>query len=653
MRKHLPVLFLLLVLTYSGHSQITGPVIRAAFGVDGDLRSNYFNSLVQSGNDDWFSFPGSSGTGKFVIDTTGAAAIVARYNVDMAFRRSCFSRPMKYPQFTLLNNRLLMDAVFVRDFHGDDSTVFSGGNKNGDNPGAWTSPVSQGIPDKNDILDMMVHIRRAGPTNLDSLWMFGGMSLDNTTGNRYFDFEMYQTDFYYDRSVRKFFGYGPDAGHTSWEFDMTGNVTKAGDIIFSAEYQSASLTFVEARIWTNKANLALTPVSFVWSGQFDGASAGSTYGYASIQPKGAGVYYTGLQCGNNTWGGPFSIILQNETMATDYIQRQYVEFSVNLSKLGLDPATTLGGDVCGLPFKSILVKTRASSSFTAELKDFVAPFAFFDVPKANLQTATPAICDHGSVAEIHVVDSISSSLYQWSTANGHIITSPTGPSIQVDKPGTYYVMQTLVSGCAPYAFDTIVVTMASDCIPLPSSMHDFRGSLGAEGTSQLNWRVLNNQEVSYFEVERSLDGVHFTNIGRVERKVSSTTTANYSFEDNIANVIGANVYYRIRMINANQSTKYSNSIRLSLVKGNQTSVSIFPNPARDLVQVQISATGDTEASIQLFELSGKLVFTTNETIQRGNNIIALDKLAGTAKGVYLAVVHVGNEVFRQKIVLLQ
>src|SRR6185436_2954986 len=107
---------------------------------------------------------------------------------------------------------------------------------------------------------------------------------------------------------------------------------------------------------------------------------------------------------------------------------------------------------------------------------------------------TPAICDHGSVAEIHVVDSVSSSVYQWSTSNGHIITGTTGPSIQVDKPGTYYVMQTLVNGCAPYAFDTIVVTMASDCIPLPSSIHDFRGSLGNEGASQLNWRVLNNQE---------------------------------------------------------------------------------------------------------------------------------------------------------------
>jgi hypothetical protein len=246
-----------------------------------------------------------------------------------------------------------MDAVMVRDYHGDDSTVFaSGSNKNGDNPAVWSCPVSQGIPDKNDILDMFVHVRRAGPTTTDSLWMFGGLSLDNTTGNRYFDFEMYQTDIYYNRPTQQFFGYGPDAGHTSWEFDAAGNVTKPAISYLAPEYQSSSLTFLEARIWVNKSALLMTPAEFSWSGKFDGASAGATYGYASILPKDVtGTYYTGLQCGNATWGGPFSIVLQNDAVVTTYVAKQFVEFSVNLTKLGLDPVTLLGGNVCGMPFR--------------------------------------------------------------------------------------------------------------------------------------------------------------------------------------------------------------------------------------------------------------------------------------------------------------
>jgi hypothetical protein len=135
---------------------------------------------------------------------------------------------MNYPIFSTVNNQLLLDAAFIRDFHGNDSTVFaSGSNKNGDSPGNWSCPVSQPIPDKNDILDMMVHLRRAGTRNTDSLWLFGGIALDNITGNRYFDFELYQTNLAYNRADRKFTGFGPDSGHTSWEFDAAGNVTSS------------------------------------------------------------------------------------------------------------------------------------------------------------------------------------------------------------------------------------------------------------------------------------------------------------------------------------------------------------------------------------------------------------------------------------------
>src|SRR5678810_1461385 len=87
-------------------AQITTPIIKAAFGVDGDLRTNYFNGFVQSGNDDWFN-NGTAGTGQFVIDTNGAAAIKAAYLVDPSpynFRKSSFYRTMSRPSFSIVNN---------------------------------------------------------------------------------------------------------------------------------------------------------------------------------------------------------------------------------------------------------------------------------------------------------------------------------------------------------------------------------------------------------------------------------------------------------------------------------------------------------------------------------------------------------------------
>ena len=76
--KTLLPFFLLLTLTAS--SQITTPIIKAGFGVDGELRANFYNGALQNGNDDWFL--NNTGIGRNVIDTTGAASIVAGYLSD-------------------------------------------------------------------------------------------------------------------------------------------------------------------------------------------------------------------------------------------------------------------------------------------------------------------------------------------------------------------------------------------------------------------------------------------------------------------------------------------------------------------------------------------------------------------------------------------
>ena len=641
-----------LFLSTASYGQITTPIIKAAFGVDGDLRSHYFNGLVQLGNDDWFNQSVVvTDTGRFVIDTTGAAGIVSRYTTQPASRRQPFYRNMRYAQFSIVNNRKLLDAVMIRDYHGDDSTVFaSGSNKNGDSPKDWTCPISQGIPDKNDILDMFVHVRRAGPNNTDSLWMFGGLSLDNTTGNRYFDFEMYQTDIYYDRTTRKFYGYGPDSGHTTWQFDAAGNVTVPGDIIFSAEYQSSSLTFLEARIWINKNSLLITPTGFNWSGKFDGAAASSQFGYASIRPKTTGDYYTGLQCGNNTWGGPFSIVLQNDAVVTNYTAGQFVEFSVNLTKLGLDPVTLLGGNACGMPFRRILVKTRASASFTAELKDFVGPFDLFLPARVDVATETPYICDTGSIATIYVRNPVPTSVYQWSTINGNIVGPTTGTSIVVDTPGVYIVRQYLQIGCAEYAADTIQIYSFGICDVLNRNLYDFQGVLNGTAV-RLDWKVLFNQIIDYFDIERSTDGVHFTTIGQVDAMVSHEQAIPYHYLDDITGWPAPYVYYRIKLKETGTVYRYSPVIRLTTTKAAEADILIMPNPVRDVLQIHANAERTGELKFQLYDAGGKLIMSRLTSVKKGYNVITIDGLANYPKGVYHSMITIDGKVVPKKLLL--
>jgi hypothetical protein len=631
-------------------AQITLPVIKANFGVDGELKANYFNNFGQSGNDDWFNM--NAGTGQFVIDTTGAAAIVAGYISNPATLNLPFYRTMRYPAYTVVNNKLLIDAVFIRDYHGQDSTMFaSGSNKNGMSPADWSCPVAQSVPDKNEILDMMVHVRRAGPNATDSLWLFGGVSIENTSGSRYIDFEMYQTDIYYDRSTLKFYGYGPNAGHTIWQFDGAGDIIVPGDVIFSAQYNTG-LDSLEARIWVDKASLSMTPQAFDWAGTFDGASSGSQYGYAGIKPKTAGAFYTGLTSVNNTWAGPFQLVVGNNTVYPTYTATQFMEFSVNLSKIGLDPVTLLGGNSCGMPFRRVLVKSRASNAFTSSLKDFVGPFDFFLTPRVKAYADIPLFCGVYGVSNLKVSNPVSTSVYNWSTTDGHISGDSTGTSIYVDSPGTYVVSHRLQVGCPVYATDTVKVAYDLKCAVLETNLISLAGILNKNKQSvKLNWRVLNNQEISYFQIERSTDGLHFKSAGNPQPGISQIGTVDYSSVDDIGFISSRYVFYRLKMVSAEGKGSYSNVIKIKVSSEIQSGISLTPNPVKDKLSVTLSSAEDNTIQLLMYDFTGKLIRSMTTEVKSGKSIIDLNDLEKLERGIYAVKVLMGKKVFVERFVL--
>jgi hypothetical protein len=123
-------------------------------------------------------------------------------------------------------------------------------------------------------------------------------------------------------------------------------------------------------------------------------------------------------------------------------------------------------------------------------------FDFFLAARAIALTETPNICDDGSgVAEIHVTNPVATSAYLWSTTDGNFISDPTGPSVYVNKAGTYIVTQYLQEGCSVYARDTVVVNPFLACSVLDGNVIDFRGVL-KNNQAQLDWKVQNTLKCS-------------------------------------------------------------------------------------------------------------------------------------------------------------
>ncbi|HXB92094.1 MAG TPA: hypothetical protein VNU72_07390, partial [Puia sp.] len=374
------------LLSQATYAQLNNGGLYANFGVDADTRSNYMKYGLLTGavaGDDWFS-PLS---GKSIIDTTNAAYYLSLLS---AGTNVSFSQRMSVPLYTKLNGKLWLDAAYGRDYSAaaslKDSTTFSGASKNGDDPSTWNGGVSS-VPTKNDLIDVYAHMRRDGINIHDSLWLFTAVSTLGTTGSAYFDVELYKNTFSYNQTTGVFTTAGPDAGHTQWIFDASGNLIQTGDMILAVNFTPGTAPVVDVRIWVSQTTWStVTPAYFNFNANFNGA--GGTFGYASIVSKsgatafGAGISnYSATAVNDTTAAAPWGTH-STSGWSAQYQTQQFIEIGLNLTRIGVDPTlyTALGSSACGSLFSNIFFKSRASNSFTSNLKDFVAPLVFLRSP---------------------------------------------------------------------------------------------------------------------------------------------------------------------------------------------------------------------------------------------------------------------------------
>ncbi|HEV3323975.1 MAG TPA: hypothetical protein VG052_00170 [Puia sp.] len=452
------------LLSQAGYAQLSNGGLYANFGVDADTRSNYMKYGLVTGtvaSDDWFS-PLSPNS---IIDTANAANYLSLLKAGI---NVSFTQRMSVPLYSKINGKLWLDAAYARDYTAaastKDSTTFTGACKNGDNPSNWSGGVSS-FPNKNDLIDVYAHMRRDGITIHDSLWLFTAVSTYGTTGSAYFDVELYKNSFSYNQTTGVFTTAGPDAGHTQWLFDASGNLIQTGDMILAVDFTPGLAPVVDVRIWVSQATFStVTPAYFSFNGSFNGATP--AFGYASIVSKsgatafGAGISNYSATPGQDTtaaapWGTHSTL-----GWSTQYQSQQLVEIGLNLTRIGVDPAlyTALGSSACQSLFSDIFFKSRASNSFVSNMKDFVTPLVFLRPPVMDFSLQPDTLRCNRKVGTIQITNNSTAGYYTWQTANGSISGANTDSSqININKPGSYIVSASPAPGCPATRTDTVVI----------------------------------------------------------------------------------------------------------------------------------------------------------------------------------------------------
>lgn len=348
------------------------------------------------------------------------------------------------------------------------------------------------------------------------------------------------------------------------------------------------------------------------------------------------------------------IVRQDNSVAANYIRDQFMEFSVNLSKLGLDPAKLFGSNFCGSPFNRFVVKTRTSESFTSELKDFIAPLTMFFAPRVNVAAEVPIFCVDTATSFINVTNPHPTSVYNWSTVDGNIISPPTGPQIQVNRPGTYDVAQYLAVGCDVYAAGSSVVRRSDSCKVLPGKFLNFSGNYDDHNRHvRLRWSVLNNTLIRSFVIERSINGESFSQAGTLVATDSRADEVSYDFSDPVSSISSPYIDYRIKMIDKDGSVLYTRILRFSMKAVTANSLSVTPNPVINRFQLTINSTIQAQGRILIYDLYGRQVKMIKEQILKGVNNFTIETEDHWQPGTYTAVVQLHTETLHSRFIVIR
>ncbi|HXB07693.1 MAG TPA: T9SS type A sorting domain-containing protein [Puia sp.] len=171
---------------------------------------------------------------------------------------------------------------------------------------------------------------------------------------------------------------------------------------------------------------------------------------------------------------------------------------------------------------------------------------------------------------------------------------------------------------------------------LPIILTSFTATLDQDVVN-LAWTTSLEINADHIGIQRSVDaGSHWATIGSEAARNTTGTSTNYTFADGKP-AMGTSEY-RLQLVDKDGKTTYS-QVR-TIRNGAIGTVSVFPNPAHNYINVALGGSATENLLVRLYSQSGQLLQLRN-VANAGGTTIALS-VSGYPEGNYIIVVNGSN-----------
>lgn len=179
--------------------------------------------------------------------------------------------------------------------------------------------------------------------------------------------------------------------------------------------------------------------------------------------------------------------------------------------------------------------------------------------------------------------------------------------------------------------------------PLPIMLVDLKATPDQQKV-KIDWTTAYEKDNLLFEVERSLNGSHFTTIGYINGHGNSNDRQSYSFYDEKP-VTGVS-YYRLKQVDIDRKANWSKTVSVMFGKKGSQFI-VYPNPA-GLNEFKIALVNqkNIKTEVDIYGTDGKLYY---RKAYNSENIIIVNHHLG--KGTYILKITNGEFYQNQKLVI--
>lgn len=166
---------------------------------------------------------------------------------------------------------------------------------------------------------------------------------------------------------------------------------------------------------------------------------------------------------------------------------------------------------------------------------------------------------------------------------------------------------------------------------------------------QLNWVTGHEKDLSHFVIERSTNGVDYTETSIVFAMGNQTAVQNYNSSDLLGTSAKGVIYYRLKLIDSRKRFQYSPVRLVRLGDGSgEMKVQAYPNPVVNELRITVPASWQNkQVSYELYNLNGSMVKRITTTNANQTETLSVKEL-GT--GSYVVKAYTQTESASERIV---